>query len=68
MPDPIQNQDYISGENSAEAKIPMTAPVIFRQATDGRGWQVSFFCPSSFEDEAAIPVPKVRGRRTTGRS
>ena len=56
----MANFDYISGENSMEMKIPMTAPVIFRKSVDEKGWQVSFYVPSKFETMEAIPVPKVQ--------
>ncbi|KAM3575170.1 hypothetical protein VYU27_002867 [Nannochloropsis oceanica] len=54
----MTNFEYISGENSKEEKIPMTAPVIFRRSPDGdAGWLVSFFVPSKFATKDDVPLP-----------
>ena len=49
------NFGFISGDNSASKKIPMTAPVLMR-ANGSAGWLNSFFVPASLFP-AGTPVP-----------
>lgn len=53
-----KNFAYISGKNSKNETIPMTAPVIFSRDKSTDGWLVGFFVPSKYAKRAQIPNPK----------
>ncbi len=55
------NFNFISGQNSANRKIPMTAPVILRR-NGTAGWLNSFFVPASlFPANTKVPTsPQVK--------
>lgn len=56
-----ENFDFISGENSAGRKIPMTAPVLMRPNGE-EGWFNDFFVPASlFNNKDSIPTSPVVG-------
>ena len=46
--------DYITGDNLAQAKIAMTAPV--QQQLSGSGWSVAFVVPGEYTLET-VPLP-----------
>ncbi len=51
------NFAYIEGSNSANTKIPMTAPVISR-TNSSYNWDIGFFVPASlYPTLASIPQP-----------
>lgn len=49
------NFEYIEGQNSAAAKIPMTTPVMSRNSTSG--WEISFYVPASIFGNNASAIP-----------
>ena len=52
-----KNFNYISGANSQNVHIPMTAPVVTR-TLDEKNWLVSFFTPQSiYPTLASVPIP-----------
>jgi len=57
------NFAYIEGANTANKKIPMTAPVVTRNpGGDEANWLVSFFTPQSiYPTGASAPVPTEAG-------
>lgn len=52
-----KNFAYISGHNSKNETIPMTAPVIFSRDTTTDGWLVGFFVPSKYANRTQVPRP-----------
>jgi SOUL heme-binding protein len=54
----IQNFAYISGKNSKNETIPMTAPVTFRRDHATDGYLVGFFIPSTYDTAKDIPKPR----------
>ncbi|KAL2641426.1 hypothetical protein R1flu_009013 [Riccia fluitans] len=48
---------FISGQNSAEESIEMTAPVLIKPEPKANGWKISFFTPSKFKSVDDVPVP-----------
>lgn len=51
------NFAYISGKNSKNETIPMTAPVIFSPEKSTDGWLVGFFVPAKYTRKQDIPKP-----------
>jgi len=58
--------DYITGDNTAQAKIAMTAPV--QQDSSPEGWRIAFVVPSKYTlDTVPMPSsPLVRIREVPG--
>lgn len=50
-----ENFEYISGQNSAAQKIPMTTPVMSRNSSSG--WQIGFYVPASIFGNNASAIP-----------
>eukprot|EP00953_Heterococcus_sp_UTEX-ZZ885_P036771 18924-Heterococcus_DN1.PRE.1 len=53
-----KNFAYISGKNSKNETIPMTAPVTFRRDHATDGYLVGFFIPSTYDTAKDIPKPR----------